>query len=382
MQREKELQLIEASLSAPTVDQIPLEDEGFVPTRNYADPQRFERERDVVFRPALNVVGLSTAITEPGQFISLDLVGTPIVVVRGEDGRARSFVNVCRHRGAKVELRATGRCKSFVCPYHAWTYGTNGALECVRHASGFPSLQTTDSGLVELSCLEAAGLIWVCPDPAVEHAAFDEPTQALIEELEGLLGERPTAVATESREWAANWKLVTDGGLESYHFRIAHRDTIGSLFGDTNSSYAFIGDHIRSVVPRRSLLELRDQPREAWSLRAHANILYTVHPNATLLIQPTHFEMVMASPLAPDRTRIDVTTVGRDPGPQGYSERAQAFLEQNHAFTLETLAEDFELGEQIQAGIASGANEHFRFGRFEGALTQWHRRLEDRLAGA
>jgi hypothetical protein len=61
------------------------------------------------------------------------------------------------------------------------------------------------------------------------------------------------------------------------------------------------------------------------------------------------------------------------------SEKAKAYLAANHAFTLKTLDEDFEIAEQIQRGMKSGANEHFRFATFEGALTQWHRRLEARL---
>ena len=72
-------------------------------------------------------------------------------------------------------------------------------------------------------------------------------------------------------------------------------------------------------------------------------------------------------------------TVAPDPGPDGFSEKASAFLAANHAFTKRTLNEDFELAEQIQRGVRTGVNEHFRFARFENALTEWHRRMDEKL---
>ncbi|MBT8453954.1 MAG: hypothetical protein KJO40_18475, partial [Deltaproteobacteria bacterium] len=72
-------------------------------------------------------------------------------------------------------------------------------------------------------------------------------------------------------------------------------------------------------------------------------------------------------------------TVAPDPGPDGFSEKAKGFLAANSAFTRKTLEEDFEIAEQIQSGMRTGANEHFRFASFEGALTQWHRRLNEKL---
>ena len=72
-------------------------------------------------------------LATPGAFRTMDVVGAPVILVRDDAGRARAFLNVCRHRGATVELREHGQCKRFVCPYHAWTYRTDGGLDHVRH---------------------------------------------------------------------------------------------------------------------------------------------------------------------------------------------------------------------------------------------------------
>jgi len=199
------------------------------------------------------------------MFITRDLAGTPVIVVRGKDGHTKAFVNVCGHRGATVELRERGNCRRFVCPYHAWTYATDGSLAAVRQQESFPTLDLEATSLVALPCFETAGLIWACPDPRVPDPSLVEATRKVISELEGFGCAESAVFASEARVWNCNWKLIVDGGLGSYHFRIAHRDTIGSFFIDNTSTFELIGEHVRSVLPRVSVLELSRQPEFDWN---------------------------------------------------------------------------------------------------------------------
>lgn len=376
MDRDLELALLEACLAlAEAKTPFMSESETLVPVAGYLDSERFERERQVVFRHALTIAAHASELAGPGDFVTRDLVGSPVLLVRDASGRARAFLNVCRHRGATLELQPRGHCRKFVCPYHAWTYRTDGRLSHVRHPEGFPSLDVERTSLRELSCIESGGLLWVCPDPD-RSRALDPATEAIAAELDGLCGQG-AVFQTHVREWNANWKLLIDGGLESYHFRIAHAATIAGFFTDNTSPYSFVGDHIRSVLPRRSILELPNLPRDRWSLREHSHVLYLLAPNAFVLTQHRHYDLIQMIPLAIDRTLVRIVTVGP---PGDWDETMNGYLGANHEFTLRTLAEDFELAEQIQRGMASGANEHFRFARFEGALTEWHRRLDARLA--
>lgn len=373
MIREKEIDVLASALTMMREKRRPAEGEEMrVAVSDYLDPARFERELDRVFRRELNLVTLSSALPTPGDFVTAEVVSTPVIVVRGED-RLRAFLNVCRHRGAMVERRAEGRCKRFVCPYHAWTYDIDGALHRVRHPEGFPTLEPKEHGLVELACTEAAGLVFVCPTPGVTPEPM--PT-ALIEELETMLGPRPKAYASTTRTWKANWKIVAEGGIESYHFAIAHKDTIAPFFLDTQSMWEWIGAHMRSVLPKRSIEKLDELPREEWSIRDHTHIVYSIHPNAMILLQKTHFDLIVMTPLSTDETRIEVHTVGTAPAEGELSDQAHAFMQQNHAFSLRTLDEDFEIAEQIQRGLRSGANTHLRFARFEDALSDWRRRID------
>lgn len=380
MNREQELRLLETCLAMTLEKRRPLDgDETLVPVTDYAAPARFAREKARIFQRAFNLVTLSSRVAGPGDFITADVVGAPVIVARGEDGRLRAFLNVCRHRGATVERRAEGRCKRFVCPYHAWTYDIDGSLHRARHPEGFPTLDPQAHGLVELPCAEQAGLVFVCPTPGADPEPLPE---VLVHELEHMLGPRPTAWASTARTWKANWKIIVEGGIESYHFSIAHKKTIARAFGDTLSIWQRIGPHIRSVLPKRSIATLAGLPQAQWHIRDHSHIVYTLHPNAMILLQKTHFDLIRMTPLAVDETHIEVMTVGTAPAGGALSDRAQAFMQENHAFSLRTLDEDFEIGEQIQRGLATGANTHFRFGRFEGALTDWRSRLDAVMAQA
>ena len=335
----------------------------------------------ISFEARSNAVAHISEVAQPGAFVTRDVVGTPVIVVRGQDGELRAFLNVCRHRGATVELREHGQCRRFVCPYHAWAYDTDGKLAVVRQPEGFPTLDASSTGLVQIPCTQAAGLIWVCPDPKQAADGQDFLPAELTAEIESLGLHESVVFAKTTRVWNANWKLIIEGGLESYHFSIAHRKTIASAFLDNRSTFEFFGDHIRTVLPRRSILEIGDHATNDWQLRDHVHLVYNLHPNAMLLVQKAHIELFFLTPLSADSTRIDVMTVVPDPGPDGHSDKARNHWATNHAFTNTTLDEDFTLGEQIQRGVLTGANTHFRFAAFEGALTRWHRRMNEIVAG-
>ncbi len=387
MQRDTELRLIEQC-----VDQLrdgrPFisGEERMFSVERYIDPQRFDQELAKLFQPSMNLVAHASELGEPGAFLTRDLLGAPVLLARGEDGTVRAFLNVCRHRGATLETRERGRCKRFVCPYHAWTYDNDGALATVRHAAGFPTLDREAIRLAELPCVEAAGFVWVCPRPrpgsGPEARLRDAGSETVLSELVALGTPQCKVFASHRRVWKANWKLVVDGGLESYHFRVAHKDTVGPYFADNVCPFEMLGDHTRTILPRSTMLELSDRPRDEWNLRKTAHVLYALFPNASLLVQERHFDLIVSTPLSVDETLIEITTLVPDPGPDGFSEKAQRYWAANHAFTRQTLDEDFAIAERIHRGIASGANESFRFGLFEGALSAWHDVIDAKLGDA
>ena len=380
MERDVELQLIQRCLDQ--IERTPGDDAATrpdfeVPVAKYIEPEWYALEQERIFRAAPNLVCHVSEVAEPGSFVTREVAGLPVIVARDESGTLRAMLNVCRHRGAKVEQRDAGTCKRFVCPYHAWTYRTDGSLDRVRFQSGFPSLEIAETSLVRLPVVESAGLVWVIPDP--DHVGPVEPLpDSLAREIESTGIGALAPYETSTREWAANWKLIVDGGLEAYHFKIAHQRTVAQFFLDTVSIFDNVDEHVRTVLPRVTFTQLGERPPEKRNLRPHSNVLYSIYPNASLLVQPDHVVLVLLRPLAVDRTEISVTSLV----PPGWedSDKARGYWSANHQITNTTLEEDFAIAELIHAGASSGANETWRFASYEHALSRWHAMYDAKLA--
>lgn len=345
------------------------------PVDNYLNAERFQRERGTIFRQLPHASAHASELPVPGAFLRRDLYGLPLLLTRDAEGKAHAFLNVCRHRGARLVQESAGCKQRFTCPYHAWTYSNDGALLGAPHfTSGFPDVEKSDVHLSELPTAEAFGLIWVVADPGGQFA-FDRYFAPLVDDMNALQMDEMHIAAQDKTECAANWKIIVEGGVESYHFRTAHRATIAPYFEDNLSSYQCFGLHMRSVLPRTTMAALADDTQHSWRLRDHANLVYTLFPTTQLLVQQDHVIWINSQPSAPGLTLLTLTTLAPRHGPWADDEKAEHWR-RNHNITMRTLKEDFALAEGIQAGLVSGANESFIFGRFEGALARFNQTIE------
>jgi phenylpropionate dioxygenase-like ring-hydroxylating dioxygenase large terminal subunit len=197
----------------------------------YTDEERAAEEQRVLFRRHPLVMGFASDWAVPGTFRTDDFAGVPILVVRGRDDKLRAFLNVCRHRGAKV-AQGFGSARLFSCPYHAWTYDLAGKVTGIPDERCFPGVRPERSSLVELPLCEKYGLVWVIPTAATDGATtFDVDPW--------LAGLGPELGSFEFGSWAfydkrlipetMNWKLVVDTFNEGYHIGFLHRDSLRDL---------------------------------------------------------------------------------------------------------------------------------------------------------
>ena len=376
MNRSTEIELLDELAGLREAGAFHLDDAAATsPVARYTCAERFMRERQVLFRTLPAVVAHGSELAGPDSFLTREFAGLPLLLTRDTTGSMHAFLNVCRHRGTRLVNAASGCRRRFVCPYHAWTWDNRGALLRIPHGDvGFPGIDKAALGLKRLGCAEAHGWIWVA---AGTDAAPD---------IDGFLGELAADFAwldagnlkivhEDTGERAANWKILVEGGLEAYHFRIAHKDTVGPYFQDNLSTYRTFSRHIRSILPRVRIDAMMERPRESWSLRRETNMVYTIFPSAQLLVQEDHVVWVQYLPLAPDRSLVRIATLAPadfDPADAD----AALYWRKNHDITVRTLTEDFTIGESIQSGLPSGANDELRFGRFEGALDHFNRIVE------
>lgn len=346
------------------------------PVAFYTDAAQFAREQ-ALFRRAPLAIGYGAEVARPGDFVTHDLSGVPLLAVRGRDGRLRAFINACRHRGTRVEWDACGAGRrAFVCPYHAWTYGDDGALVHVPHEEGFPGLDRAAHGLVPVPAAEHAGLIWAVPDPA---AADDigRRLAPLADELDALGLGAHLPYAPRRYELAANWKLVNDASLDSYHVRHAHRKTIAHMFLDTMCVFDRFGANQRLFLAKRSIEHLRNTDPTGWRIRDHGNPLYFFFPGTIVLLEPDHAQVASVWPVSPDRTIVTgATLIPEAPA----TDKARAHWDKNVHLFWSTLAEDFALMESKHSTLRSGANAALTFGRFEHSAAWFHEAVDAALS--
>ena len=265
-----------------------------IDAQRYTSRSRLERERNTLFRNFPIVVGAAASLNNVGDYFLHDLTNAPILIIKGKDQKIRAFLNICRHRGVRLVTEQKGQIKrNIVCPYHAWSYDTQGCLKGIIHPQGFNDVNADTHSLIELECHVRLGLIFVIPNPEYRGKIdIDHWLKEVDHITEGF--DFGDLVPFDSRmgELNCNWKLLIDGGLEGYHFKIAHAQTIGSYFLDNMSINAKNQMHSSVIYPKRAMKKLSEQPRSEWRIRKYANILVHIFPNTIVLIEPDHLMVV------------------------------------------------------------------------------------------
>ena len=366
------------------------------PVSAYTSRERFEREKELLFRDRPLFIGLSCLLPRPGGCLTDDDSGTPILITRAADGKLRAFANICRHRGSRVvECAASGN-RRFSCPYHGWTYDLEGRLVSIPGEEGFAGLDREAHGLTPLPLVERDGMIWVRPHPeggasgdgeresgaqstgGAEHE-FDEQLGGLGPELASYGFERYHHFDTCVLHPRINWKIAVDTFLESYHLAVVHGDSLGPIFISNLCLSDGFGPNNRMVAIRRSFEELRKQPAGERNFLEHTIELYTLFPNTVLVHQADHVEVWR---MFPDREHEDRATVRLSLYvPEAVTtEKAKSHWRANLDLAIKAVdEEDFRLGEAMQRGFYSGAQSHVNYGRNEPALIHFHRSLRRAL---
>jgi Rieske 2Fe-2S family protein len=377
VQRETELSLIDRLLGvwdSGTCAQA--EDETRIAVDVYRSPARFEAERLRLFRSLPIIVAHTSELAASGDFLTHDALGVPLVVTRGSDGALRAFLNVCRHRGARLADAPQGNKRAFVCGYHGWSYGLEGKLLHIPHVEGFP--RECDRNLVPVGVEERAGFVWVVPTAksAIDVAAFLGP---LASELEGFAFAKDSAFRTVHVERRFHWKLIIDAFLDGYHLKSLHRDSVYRFFLDNVNLADPVGRHIRSVVARKGLENARKTPRDAWRFRDFLSLTYFLFPNTVLVFHPDWVSRITVFPLGIDRTLFTHTMIVP---PDADAPDRRAHWEKSWRLIHESVfeREDMVAAEWIQGGLDSGANEGFALGRFEQPIRWFHDELDRALA--
>lgn len=350
-----------------------------VPASAYADPDRYRRELDDVFLTVPLLVALTCEVSEVGDYVAYEVAGRPIVVVRGDDGEIRTFLDVCRHRGPRVTTDVCGTARRLTCPYHSWSYDMTGRLVGIPGRESFG--EVGDIGLTELPTVVRSGAVFARLRPEAGpdlEASIDEWLDGLADSLAVLRLDEFHPYRVPTFLDSPNWKLAADGYLDGYHIGYLHRNTIGTRAITNRNTYDLFGPHVRIGFAGKPLADLSDdevaalpgEPDER--LREVMSLVHYVFPNVS--ISGGHGDTLMLSRLLPGPTPDRSTTLQfqfyRQPIEGDLVEEAEAKRR-----TYESVVRDEDCATIFQIGSALDAvgDGHFLFGRNELGNQHLHR---------
>jgi choline monooxygenase len=323
----------------------------------YSDPAVLAAERERIFRRAWHYVGHAGRLPEPSSYFACMTGGLPVVVTRDGGGELGAFLNVCRHRGYPV-AQGSGTRETIQCPYHAWTYGLDGALRSAPRSDEIAGFPREELGLCRVAADTWGPFLFVNvahdPEPLAD-ALGSMPAQ--VAEL-GLDVDELVFHSRWETELEANWKIVCENFLECYHCQVAHPQ-LAELLDTSADAYALSTDG--------RLSSQRGPTRRGGGTTMHLDgelprsQFHFLWPNLGVNIFPgkPNISIGPMVPVSPDRTYRFLDYFF---GPSV----DQAWIDELMAFDDQVGREDRDLVEGVHRGIAGGGVEHgYLMGRSE-----------------
>ena len=288
-----------------------------LPGPAYTDAAVFAREQERIFEAQWCAVARAAEIPDPGSFRTADVGRENVLIVRGRDRALRAFLNVCRHRGARVCTEGSGTgLRKLQCGYHAWTYGLDGALVAAPNLTSMADVDRGRYGLVPVHLREWLGYVWVCiadTPPSFEGTVVGAVTERLGDPgfidawgVDGLeVGRR---IRYDVR---ANWKLVVENFMECYHCATIHPELTEVLpeFADGYAAQYFVGHGAAFGEDVQGFtVDGSDGVGQLPGLGAEQDRKYyaiTIRPQVFINLVPDHVILHRMYPVAADRTVVE-----------------------------------------------------------------------------
>ena len=382
MSREKLVAMAERTIAHNKAGTVHLtESVTTIPASNYFDPERWQREVDMIFKRVPLLLAMTAEIKEVNTYKAIDVVGMPVLISRGADGIARAFVNMCSHRGAQLVDPGIGTARRFACPYHNWTYNQEGDLVGVFKQDDFGQLDTSCLGLTQLPIAERAGLIWVTlsPDSKLDFDAFFAGYDEMLEFCDfASMNHFGTRILA-----GPNWKISFDGYVDFYHLPILHKNTFGPDMSP-DALFHRVGPHQRVTGPRGNWAKLEGRPTSEWPDSVLTGGVWSVFPHGSIAgFEIEGHKIYQVARVFPGATADESVTYLDFISTAPKTDEFIAAANKQIAF-LENVVrdEDYATGLKIQRTVKTGAKKVLHFGRNEGGAQYVHGWLDALLVTA
>jgi phenylpropionate dioxygenase-like ring-hydroxylating dioxygenase large terminal subunit len=210
-----------------------------VPLEPYRSQSYFEQERDQIFRRAWLLVARVEELPEPGSYVlkDVDCCGVSALITHSKAGKIQAFYNSCSHRGSAIVSERSGQQSRFICPYHKWTYGNEGQLIGVTDEANFFDIDKAKCGLKPIATDVWDGWVFInlAPSPEIDLLTFLGPLKDYLGGIQYRGASKPVVMTADLD---ANWKVVSDAFIETYHIPGIHPQTLAETFAATSNPWA------------------------------------------------------------------------------------------------------------------------------------------------
>lgn len=357
----------------------PLEDARAMPPSVYTSPEFLQREIETIFSKEWICVGRSSGLANPGDYVTYDLAGQPIVVIRDREGLIRAFSNVCLHRMSTL-LEGSGNARVIVCPYHAWTYGLDGTLRGAPFMTQTTGFCKHDYALPAIRCEEWLGWIYITLD-------HDRPGVAAgLGELERLITpyqmENYVECFRETHVWDTNWKVLAENFMESYHLPVCHADTVG---GHSKLEEMECPPGLRSFnyhwITKEASLAIGNAHPGNTRLEGHwrkTTALITLYPSHLITLTPGYFWYLSLHPKGTGQVGI---TFGGGLSPEFMEDpKAQDYVGALKKLLDEVNLEDRGCTEKVFRGLSADAAQPGHLSYLERPIYDFMQYIAERTA--
>ncbi len=323
-----------------------------MPVSVYTSEAFLQREHSDIFGREWICVGRASTLAEGGDYLTYELAGQPIMVLREADGSLRAQSNVCLHRMSTL-LEGRGKASSIVCPYHGWTYNLDGSLRGAAAMNANKGFCKQQYRLPTIRCEEWLGWIMITLNPDAEPVAKRlAGVESLIADYEM---ENYTEVFHETFEWDTNWKVLAENFMESYHLPVCHRGTIGGLSkleemdcppGEVAFNYHTIlkDDSLKIALAHPSNTRLQGDWRRT-------TVLLAIYPSFLITLTPGYFWYLSLHPRGVGRVHVEFGG-GMSPDFVNDPESRQHF-ENTKTLLDEVNVEDKKCTERVYKGLCA-----------------------------
>lgn len=371
----------------------------------FTDEELFELEIKHIFEGNWIYMAHESQIPNPGDYFTLTMGRTPVVITRDKDGELHALVNACSHRGAQLCRFKRRNQKTFTCPFHGWTFSNTGKLLKVKDpkGAGYPEQFNTDGShdLTKVARFESYrgflfGSLSADVKPLEEYLGearkmIDIMVDQADEGLEVLRG-------SSTYTYDGNWKLQAENGADGYHVSAVHWNYVATTAHRTDDGkednikatdaskwakqrggfHAYDNGHIllwtewadatnRPGYPRlEEWTEKYGETKAQWMVGVLRNLC--LYPNVFLMDQFSS-QIRVFRPISVDQTEVTIYCIA----PKGESQEARTrrIRQYEDFFNASGMAtpDDTEEFRATQRGYAGAA--HAKWNDLTRGATQW-----------